>query len=104
MMMKISETLLGRKPVDVWTSPSDQPEPFGACGQTMDNATALPTVSPHSLASRPQIHRFSNSKFYFLKTGILCLFFNLTKNSFRNKGKLKDKGLTVLGIARDLSK
>jgi len=31
-------------PVDMWTSPTDQPVPSGACGQTMDNATALPTV------------------------------------------------------------
>lgn len=31
-------------PVDMWTSPSDQPAPFGACGQAMDNANALPTT------------------------------------------------------------
>jgi len=32
-------------PVDMWTSPSDQPAPFGACGQAMDNAkNALPTA------------------------------------------------------------
>ena len=30
-------------PVDMWTSPSDQPAPFGTCGQAMDNASALPT-------------------------------------------------------------
>jgi putative transposase len=33
-----------RLPVDLWTSPSDQPEPFGTCGQAMDNASALPTA------------------------------------------------------------
>ncbi len=27
------------KPVDMWTSPSDQPAPFGTCGQAMDNAS-----------------------------------------------------------------
>jgi putative transposase len=32
------------KPVDMWTSPSDQPAPFGPCGQAMDNADALPTA------------------------------------------------------------
>lgn len=32
------------KPMDMWTSPSDQPAPFGACGQVMDNANALPTT------------------------------------------------------------
>lgn len=33
-----------REPVDMWTSPSDQPAPFGPCGQVMDNAGALPTT------------------------------------------------------------
>lgn len=32
------------KPVDMWTSPSDQPAPFGTCGQVMDNASALATT------------------------------------------------------------
>ena len=32
------------KPMDMWTSPSDQPAPFGTCGQAMDNAIALPTA------------------------------------------------------------
>ena len=32
------------KPVDMWTSPTGQPTPFGTCGQAMDNASALPTV------------------------------------------------------------
>lgn len=32
------------KPVDMWTSPSDQPAPFGTCEQAMDNADALPTA------------------------------------------------------------
>ena len=31
-------------PVEIWTSPADQSAPVGACGQTMDNANALPTV------------------------------------------------------------
>lgn len=31
-------------PVDMCASPSDQPGPFGTCGQTMDNASALPTT------------------------------------------------------------
>jgi putative transposase len=33
-----------KKPVDMWTSPSGQPAPFGTCGQVMDNAYALPTT------------------------------------------------------------
>ena len=33
-----------QEPVDMWTSPSDQPAPFGTCGQAMDNASALPTA------------------------------------------------------------
>lgn len=33
-----------KEPVDMWTSPSGQPAPFGACGQVMDNAYALPTT------------------------------------------------------------
>ncbi len=31
-------------PVDMWTSPAEQPTPFGTCGQAMDNANALPTA------------------------------------------------------------
>jgi hypothetical protein len=31
-------------PMDMWTSPSDQPAPFGTYGQAMDNAVALPTA------------------------------------------------------------
>jgi putative transposase len=33
-----------KEPMDMWTSPSDQPVPFGTCGQAMDNANALPTA------------------------------------------------------------
>lgn len=33
-----------RKPVDRWTSPTDQQASFGTCGQSMDNANALPTL------------------------------------------------------------
>lgn len=33
-----------KEPVDMWTSPSGQPAPFGTCGQAMDNAYALPTA------------------------------------------------------------
>ena len=32
------------KPMDICTSPSDQPAPFGTYGQVMDNANALPTT------------------------------------------------------------
>lgn len=42
------------RPVDLWTSPSDQPEPFGTCGQADGQLCELPTACPHSLASRPQ--------------------------------------------------
>jgi putative transposase len=49
------------KPVDMWTSPADQPAPFGACEQAMDNAIALPTACSHSLASRPHTHRHNNN-------------------------------------------
>ncbi len=42
------------RPVDLWTSPADRREPFGPCGQPVDNADALPTACPHSRASRPQ--------------------------------------------------
>lgn len=31
-------------PMDMWTSPTDQPTPYGTCGQAMDNASALPTA------------------------------------------------------------
>ena len=32
------------KPVDMWTSPADQPAPFGTCDQVVDNKKALPTT------------------------------------------------------------
>lgn len=51
-------------PVDLWTSPSDQAEPFGTCGQADGQNYVLPTACPHSLASRPQGHRLNNSKFF----------------------------------------
>ena len=35
------------RPVDMWTSPSDQPAPFGTCGQAMDNAKRV----THSLTT-----------------------------------------------------
>lgn len=31
-------------PMDMWTSPSEQPAPYGTCGQAMDNAGASPTT------------------------------------------------------------
>lgn len=54
---------IDKEPVEVWTSPSDQPAPFGTCGQVMDNANAFPTTCPHSLASRPQFHRHNSNYF-----------------------------------------
>lgn len=33
-----------KESVDMWTSPSGQPSPFGTCGQALDNAHALPTA------------------------------------------------------------
>ena len=32
-----------KEPMDICTSPSGQPAPFGTCGQAIDNASALPT-------------------------------------------------------------
>lgn len=47
---KPAEIYFGKEmPVHLWTSPSDQPKPFGTCGQ--------------SLASRPQDVRLNNNKF-----------------------------------------
>jgi hypothetical protein len=55
----------------MWTSPSEQPAPFGTCGQTVDNRDyALPTACPHSLASRPHTHRHNNK--------FLVLFYKTT--------------------------
>ena len=52
---KPAEVYFGKKlPAHLWTSPSDQPEPFGTCGQTDGKIRDFPTVCPHSLASRPQ--------------------------------------------------
>ena len=59
---KPAEIYFGEEmPAHLWTSPSDQPKPFGTCGQTMDEilttsmlTTLPPTACPQSLASRPQ--------------------------------------------------
>lgn len=45
--------LFDENPMDMWTSPSDQPSPFGAYGQTVDNAKKcithrLPTLDGFS--------------------------------------------------------
>lgn len=37
-----------KKPMDMWTRPSDQPVPFGTYGQAMDNAKRRVT---HSLTT-----------------------------------------------------
>jgi len=42
------------RPVDLWTSPADRPEPFGPCGQPVDNIRVvhrLPTLSGLSRTS-----------------------------------------------------
>ena len=41
----------------------DRREPYGPCGQPVDNAGALPTACPHSRASRPQSHRTNDRSF-----------------------------------------
>ena len=59
---KPAEIYFGKEiPAHLWTSPSDQPKPFGTCGKAMDEMltasmlpTFSPTTSPQSLASRPQ--------------------------------------------------
>ena len=36
------------QPVDMWTSPTDRPEPYGTCGQSLGNIPVthpLPTLS-----------------------------------------------------------
>ena len=43
-----------KQPAILCTSPTDQLEPYGTCGKAMDNACALPTALPHSLASCTQ--------------------------------------------------
>lgn len=59
-----------REFVDMWTSPTEQPAPYGTCGQAMDNASALPTTCPHSLSSRPHIHKQNNNKFFNFVFGV----------------------------------
>lgn len=68
---KPAEVYFNKKlPAHLWTSPSDQPEPFGTCGKAMDEmlissmiSTLSPTAFPHSLASRPQDSQTNNNKF-----------------------------------------
>ena len=59
--------------VNLCTSPSDRPKPFGACGQTMDEtlktkmfSTLSPTACPHSLASRTHGSQINNNNNNFL--------------------------------------
>ena len=62
---KPAEVYFGKEiPAYIWTSPSDQPKPFGTCGQTIDEkliSTLSPTACPQSLASRPQDSQDNNN-------------------------------------------
>lgn len=49
-----AEVYFGNKPVDLCTSPADQPKPYGTSEKAMDNAYAPTTALPHSLASCTQ--------------------------------------------------
>ena len=44
MLLNVSRSpWAGSKPMDMWTSPSEQPVPYGTCGHAMDNTeTMLP--------------------------------------------------------------
>lgn len=47
-MTLAESTALKECAMDLWTSPAERPEPFGPCGQPMDNvrvAHRLPTLS-----------------------------------------------------------
>jgi putative transposase len=60
---KPAEVYFNKKiPAHLWTSPSEQPKPFGTCGQD-GQRFALTTACPQSLASRPQNSQ-ANNKFY----------------------------------------
>lgn len=48
-----------KKPVNMWTNPSDRPEPFGTCGQAMDNASTRYPQLDHTLW--PFAHIFTGS-------------------------------------------
>lgn len=66
-----------KKPMNLWTSPAERPEPFGTCGQADGQLFELTTACPHSLASRPQFHRLNN--YFFILLGwhlrAICLKF-----------------------------
>ena len=47
--------------VDLWTSPSDRPSPFGTCGQPGQTTSLLPTIRP--LAYR--VHKGYNNQIIF---------------------------------------
>ena len=64
---KPAEVYFGTEvPAHLWTSPSDQPKPFGTCGQSIDEiliSTLSSTACPQSLASRAQNLQANNNKF-----------------------------------------
>ena len=68
---KPAEVYFGDKvPAHLWTSPADQPKPYGTCEQTMDEMlttsmlpTLSPTISSHTLTSRPQNLQVKSDKF-----------------------------------------
>nr|VFK68620.1 MAG: hypothetical protein BECKUNK1418G_GA0071005_12522 [Candidatus Kentron sp. UNK]VFK73663.1 MAG: hypothetical protein BECKUNK1418H_GA0071006_12442 [Candidatus Kentron sp. UNK] len=54
MATKFDSGYVSKYPVDLWTSPSDRPSPFGTCGQAVDNPSGCP-LPDHTL--RPLAHR-----------------------------------------------
>jgi hypothetical protein len=64
----------GSKPRDIWTSPSGQQLPCGACGHFVDNTKiVLSTKCPLSIAFRPQTHRL-NKNTYSKKTAQFFMY------------------------------
>nr|VFK36127.1 MAG: hypothetical protein BECKLPF1236C_GA0070990_104922 [Candidatus Kentron sp. LPFa] len=54
MATKFDSGYVSKYLVDLWTSPSDRPSPFGTCGQPVDNPSGCPPPD-HTL--RPLAHK-----------------------------------------------
>ena len=61
MATKFGSGYVSKYLVDLWTSPSDRPLPFGTCGQPGQTTSLLPTA--HTL--RPLAHKGYNKQIIF---------------------------------------
>nr|VFK60589.1 MAG: hypothetical protein BECKUNK1418G_GA0071005_10124 [Candidatus Kentron sp. UNK] len=64
MATKFGSGYVSKYLVDLWTSPSDRPLPFGTCGQPGQTTSLLPTVHTLRLLAH-RVHKGYNNQIIF---------------------------------------